>query len=214
MGEKKRVSNAAGKKKANQNTAKNGRRPSSGRKRRRGMTANQFILIMAVVVGIILVFTVSKIMQNRYMKVTKIGSEYALGTPFDIKNYVQPVNDKATVECDEADFQPDKVGPYKVKYTVRCGRLKKHNIVTIEVVDHDFPDITGPEKIGVLKGEMVDLLKYYNVNDSVRVMDGPLKDFIGTVTEINKEKHKVKVMVSMFGRETPVELEFSQVQKV
>ena len=95
MGEKKRVSNAAGKKKANQNTAKNGRRPSSGRKRRRGMTANQFILIMAVVVGIILVFTVSKIMQNRYMKVTKIGSEYALGTPFDIKNYVQPVNDKA-----------------------------------------------------------------------------------------------------------------------
>lgn len=166
MGEKKRVSNAAGKKKANQDTAKNGRRPSSGRKRRRGMTANQFILIMAVVVGIILVFTVSKIMQNRYMKVTKIGSEYALGTPFDIKNYVQPVNDKATVECDEADFQPDKVGPYKVKYTVRCGRLKKHNIVTIEVVDHGFPDITGPEKIGVLKGEMVDLLKYYNVNDS------------------------------------------------
>ena len=54
----------------------------------------------------------------------------------------------------------------------------------------------------------------YNVNDSVRVMDGPLRDFIGTVTEINKEKHKVKVLVSMFGRETPVELEFSQVQKI
>lgn len=54
----------------------------------------------------------------------------------------------------------------------------------------------------------------YNVNDSVKVLVGPLKDFIGTVTEINKEKHKVKVMVSMFGRETPVELEFSQVQKI
>ena len=54
----------------------------------------------------------------------------------------------------------------------------------------------------------------YNVNDSVKVLVGPLKDFIGTVTEINKEKHKVKVLVSMFGRETPVELEFSQVQKV
>ena len=38
--------------------------------------------------------------------------------------------------------------------------------------------------------------------------------YIGTVQEINKEKHKVKVLVSMFGRETPVELEFSQVQKV
>lgn len=54
----------------------------------------------------------------------------------------------------------------------------------------------------------------YSINDSVKVLDGPLKDFIGTVQEINKEKHKVKVLVSMFGRETPVELEFSQVQKV
>ena len=54
----------------------------------------------------------------------------------------------------------------------------------------------------------------YNVNDSVRVMDGALKDFVGTVQEINKEKHKVWVLVSMFGRETPVELDFSQVQKV
>ncbi len=54
----------------------------------------------------------------------------------------------------------------------------------------------------------------YGINDSVKVLDGPLKDFIGTVQEINKEKHKVKVLVSMFGRETPVELEFSQVQKI
>ena len=54
----------------------------------------------------------------------------------------------------------------------------------------------------------------YDVNDSVRIMNGPFTDYTGTVTEINKEKHKVKVLVSMFGRETPVELEFSQVQKI
>ena len=54
----------------------------------------------------------------------------------------------------------------------------------------------------------------YDVNESVKVLNGPLEGFIGTVQEINKEKHKVKVLVSMFGRETPVELEFSQVQKV
>ena len=54
----------------------------------------------------------------------------------------------------------------------------------------------------------------YDINDNVRVMKGPLENFIGVVQEINKEKHKVKVLVSMFGRETPVELEFSQVQKI
>ena len=54
----------------------------------------------------------------------------------------------------------------------------------------------------------------YDVNDTVQVINGPLEGFIGTVQEINKEKQKVKVLVSMFGRETPVELEFSQVQKV
>lgn len=54
----------------------------------------------------------------------------------------------------------------------------------------------------------------YDINDSVRILNGPLETFVGTVQEINKEKGKVRVLVSMFGRETPVELEFSQVQKV
>ena len=54
----------------------------------------------------------------------------------------------------------------------------------------------------------------YDVKDSVKVVNGPLAGFIGTVQEINKEKSKVKVVVSMFGRETPVELEFSQVEKM
>ena len=62
--------------------------------------------------------------------------------------------------------------------------------------------------------EKVEVNVNYNVNDSVNVIDGPFKGFIGTVQEINKEKSKVKVLVSMFGRETPVELEFSQVEKI
>ena len=62
--------------------------------------------------------------------------------------------------------------------------------------------------------ELTEVNVDYEVNDSVKVLDGPLTDFIGTVTEINKDKHKVKVLVSMLGRETPVELDFSQVQKI
>ena len=54
----------------------------------------------------------------------------------------------------------------------------------------------------------------YDINDSVKVVNGPLAGFVGSVQEINKDKNKVKVLVSMFGRETPVELDFSQVEKV
>ncbi len=54
----------------------------------------------------------------------------------------------------------------------------------------------------------------YEVNDNIKVLSGPLENFTGVVQEINKEKNKVKVLISMFGRETPVELEFNQVQKI
>jgi transcriptional antiterminator NusG len=49
---------------------------------------------------------------------------------------------------------------------------------------------------------------------SVRIVDGPFVDFVGVVEEINLEKGKVKVMVSFFGRETPVELDFLQVERL
>lgn len=51
----------------------------------------------------------------------------------------------------------------------------------------------------------------YSVGDSIKVVDGPFNDFSGYVQEINEEKQKVKVMVSIFGRATPVELDFLQV---
>lgn len=54
----------------------------------------------------------------------------------------------------------------------------------------------------------------YEVGDTVRVISGPLENFIGIVEEINMEKKKVRVSVSMFGRETPVELELVQIQKI
>jgi len=70
------------------------------------------------------------------------------------------------------------------------------------------------EEIRNMGFEMTVVNVDYDVNDTVRVVNGPLASFIGTVQEINKEKNKVKVLVSMFGRETPVELEFSQVEKL
>jgi len=52
----------------------------------------------------------------------------------------------------------------------------------------------------------------FSVGEPVRIIDGPFVDFTGTVDEINLEKGKVKVLVSFFGRETPVELDFLQVE--
>ena len=54
----------------------------------------------------------------------------------------------------------------------------------------------------------------YNVGDSVQITDGPLEGFIGTVEEIDVDKNYIRVTVSMFGRETPVDLELDQAEPV
>jgi transcriptional antiterminator NusG len=54
----------------------------------------------------------------------------------------------------------------------------------------------------------------YEVGESVRVREGPFADFTGQIAEINEDQLKLKVLVNIFGRETPVELEFSQVAKL
>lgn len=54
----------------------------------------------------------------------------------------------------------------------------------------------------------------YVEGEAVKIVDGPFNDFLGSVKSIDEEKGKVEVLVSIFGRETPVELDFLQVQKV
>ena len=73
-----------------------------------------------------------------------------------------------------------------------------------------------PEPLTDKEVEMLGVEKHevevsFAVGDSVRISDGPLEGFIGTVDEIELDKLRVRVIVSMFGRETPVELEIAQV---
>jgi len=52
------------------------------------------------------------------------------------------------------------------------------------------------------------------VGDAVKIVDGPFKDFDGKISEVDEKRGKIKILISMFGRETPVELDFLQVKKI
>ena len=70
------------------------------------------------------------------------------------------------------------------------------------------------EEVLAMGMEKHEIVVRYNVGDHVKIVDGPLASFTGVVEEIEPEKNRVSVMVSMFGRETPVELELDQVEVV
>ncbi len=71
------------------------------------------------------------------------------------------------------------------------------------------------QKTGEIKGEKVLKPKQtFSVGESVRIIDGPFDSFTGTIEEVNLEKGKLRVMVGIFGRATPVEVDFLQVEKI
>lgn len=70
------------------------------------------------------------------------------------------------------------------------------------------------EEIASLGVEKREVVVGYQVGDNVKITDGALESFLGTVEEIDLDRSKVRVVVSMFGRETPVELELDQVEPV
>ena len=68
------------------------------------------------------------------------------------------------------------------------------------------------EEVAALGVEKREIVVQYHVGDTVRITDGPLSSFTGTVEEIEPEKNRVRVVVSMFSRETTVDLELDQVE--
>jgi len=88
------------------------------------------------------------------------------------------------------------------------GTPLKPEPITREEVDRILGRISAPEDAK----ELVEIP--YTVGDSVQVVDGPFTEWIGVINEINHDKGKLKVMISIFGSETPVELDFLQVKPV
>lgn len=79
------------------------------------------------------------------------------------------------------------------------------------ISDEEAEQILGRMEAGKLKPQPK---FFFETGDEIRVIDGPFRNFNGTVEEVNPEKGKIKVLVSIFGRSTPVELEFVQVTKM
>ena len=88
------------------------------------------------------------------------------------------------------------------------GTPLKPQPISRDEVDRILGRITAPDEPGST------LVIPYEVGDSVQVMDGPFTEWIGVINEINHDKGKLKVMISIFGSETPVELDFLQVKPV
>jgi transcriptional antiterminator NusG len=105
-----------------------------------------------------------------------------------------------------------------------CSRIKKIQGVTGFVgtpADKRPQPLTGDEARGILqksgefKGEKpVRTRQSFNAGEQVKIIDGPFESFAGTIEEVNQEKNKLKVMVQIFGRSTPVEVDLLQVEKV
>ncbi len=80
------------------------------------------------------------------------------------------------------------------------------------------PTPVDPKEIDMLKKRMGVLEPKYKIDvkagDAVKIIDGPFKDFDGKVDEVDNEKGRIKVLVSIFGRETPVDMDFLQINKL
>lgn len=89
--------------------------------------------------------------------------------------------------------------------------LSEKDGTPVPLQEHEVNRILG--KMDELYGQSEELTDPFIIGESVKITDGPFSNFSGTIEEINKEKKKLKVTVKIFGRKTPVELSFIQVEK-
>src|SRR3989339_1370200 len=98
---------------------------------------------------------------------------------------------------------------YVVRNTPRVTGFVGSGVYPVPLSKEEIDNIFGRMNAGTIKHN-IDL----EIEDAILITDGPFKDLEGKVNSIDQERGKVKVLVSMFGRETPVELDFLQVKKI
>jgi len=157
------------------------------------------------------------VMRNLKQRIESLGMKEKI---FDV---VVPTEKKIKIKSGKRVVEEEKVYPgyilvdmivdddswYVVRNTPRVTGFVGSGI-------HPVP--LGSEEVEALFSRMNDeTVKHkidLNLDDLVSIVDGPFKELEGKVGEIDEERGKVRIMVSMFGRETPVELDFLQVKKI
>lgn len=139
---------------------------------------------------------------------------------FDI---VVPTRNIVTVKHGKKEEQKEKIFPGYILVRMILDDMSWFAVRTTQGVtafvgagDKPTP-IADKEVSAIMKFMQMEAPKYktsFSVGEAVKITDGPFSDFLGTIDSIDEEKGKIKVLVSIFGRETPVELDFLQVAKL
>ncbi len=140
-----------------------------------------------------------------------------------IFNVLVPTEKKIKIKKSKRVVEEEKIYPgyvlvemivtddswYVVRNTPRVTGFIGAGTVPTPIAEEEIKSLQ--KRMGVDEPEYkIDLV----VGDPVKIVDGPFKDFDGKVSEVDEKRGKIKVLVSMFGRETPVELDFLQIKKL
>ncbi len=147
----------------------------------------------------------------------------SLGMEDKIFNVLVPTEKKIKVKRGKRVEEEEKVYPgyilvdmivtddswYVVRNTPRVTGFVGSGVQPVPLKQDEIDELFGRMKAD-MPMHMID----FEQDDRLIIIDGPFKDFEGRVSEVDRQRGKVKILVSMFGRETPVELDFLQVKKM
>lgn len=149
----------------------------------------------------------------------------SLGVNDKIFNVIVPVEKKIKIKAGKRTEVEEKVYPgyvlvdmivddnswYVVRNTPRVTGFVGAGVNPVPLAKNEVDELFGRmDKVDSKNKHQIDV----EIGEMVRIADGPFKELEGKVNDIDKERGKIKVLISMFGRETPVELDFLQIKKL
>lgn len=160
--------------------------------------------------------------ENAVMRNLKQRIE-SLGMSDKIFNVIVPTEKKIKIKGGKRVEEEEKIYPgyilvemivtddswYVVRNTPRVTGFVGSGVYPVPIDKKEVETLFARMNSGTVKHKID-----FSVHDAVMIVDGPFKDLEGKVAEVDDERGKIKILVSMFGRETPVELDFLQVKKI